>query len=235
MYLSSVFLLVVTALASTAQEQSKDNLERIKQIASTTSTSPSTTSPTNEHYITERIVHSTPPHMMIMLQQKHPHVYLEVLKIKEQVMVDRKMNELKREAVASETLFRVNRDGSRDAVRSRLFLLTPRKDSGRVEEMSEDHDHDEMDWFDRLALALHLDHFWPRLLFSLSAGFAIVALGFLILHLVGLWLGWNNANGKHEEEDEYSALLNPNFRGPGVVSVHHYHDQIEKSANMQDC
>lgn len=246
MQLSAVFLFAATVLCNNVinehhdeQAQSKANLEKIKAMAATTTAEP------QEHYVTERIVHHTPPHMMIMLKQKHPRVYLEVLKIKEQVMVDPQRRVLSREAVASEHLYRVHRDGHRSSLRSRLYLLTPNQHqqatSAHGNEHEHEHEHDEddenntLDWFDRLALALHLDRFWPRLLFSLSAGFAIVALGFLILHVVGMWLGWHNDNlGRHDDIDnEYAALLNPNFRGPGVVSVHHYHDQIEKSAKMQ--
>jgi hypothetical protein len=250
MHFFSVFLLsaATTAFAASQQEQSKANLERIKEIAQSTKskdheTSPSNTTAASDQYVTERIVHHSPAHVMLMLQQKHPHVYLEVLKIKEQVMVDQKRHVIGKEALASAQLFKVNRDGTRTTLRSRLFLLTPNHEEqgeyGAAAAGDRDAETDEgepkLDWFDKFALALHLDHFWPRLLFSLCAGFSIVSLGFLILHFVTVWLGWHNDNvNGGDKGEEYEALLNTGFRGPNVVSVHRYHDKIEKSAKMDD-
>lgn len=175
---------------------------------------------------TEKVVHKTPPHLLIMLKRKHPHVFLEVIKIKERVLVDKHhLKELSREAIASEQLFRVHHDGSRTPLRSRIFLLSP-KHGDQQSISSQQSENEELSWFDKLALALHLDHFWPRFLFSLCTGFLIVASGLGAVHLVCYLLGYESKS----VDDEYEALLNPNTHRPGVINA----SCIQKSAIMQE-
>lgn len=186
----------------------------------------------------EQVVQTTPPRLLIMLQRKHPRVYLEVIKIREQIRLDSNNKEVSRNAIAAERLYRVHSDGTRHAIRSRLYMMSPEghfhsSNHYRLEQDREI-EEDPLNWFDRLALALHLEHFWPRLLFSLSAGFAVVSLGFLMVHLACLLLGYEGRGKTRDDADEFAALLDPHVRGPGVIRVP-TEDKgvIEKTAPME--
>src|SRR5580692_7888154 len=58
--------------------------------------------------IPEKAVKSSPSGLLIMLQRKHPHVYMQVIKIKEQVTVNSKQQEMTRSAIASDQLFKMH-------------------------------------------------------------------------------------------------------------------------------
>jgi hypothetical protein len=183
-------------------------------VATDTSSS-STQSSEAPKKIPEKEAKDASPRLLVMLQKKFPQVYMQIIKIKERVIVNSKQQELSRSAIGSDELYKIGSDGKQTNLRSRLFLLSPRTTEQRAQALSDD----ELDWFDKLALALRLDRFWPRVFFSMSAGFAIVSLGFLTMHLICLWMGWTDGRS-----DDYISV------SPGTTNER---DVIIKSAKMQ--
>jgi hypothetical protein len=151
------------------------------------------------------------PRLLITIKKRHPHVYLELLRIKETVMVDRHGHPISKSATAMEELYRVGHHGQRRRLHARLFLFKPKHYGGLdggfgaqgVDGAAAD------DWVDRTAAALRLDLFWPRLFFSLLSGFTIVAVVFFLGQLVF----WSFGGYAEEDEDDDRAT------GRGLLKV----------------